>query len=139
MLEDVVDVAGDLARRAGADGDLQALDRRRFAQQQDGLHVARGLEVLLHALLALCQFFVQPRVFHRTGDLRRQQRQQPRVVLGEVADALALQIHDADDAILHDQRHGDFGADVGMRGDVARDRPACRPRARSRAIRRPRR
>ena len=33
---------------------------------------------------------------------------------------LALEIHDADDAVLDDERHGHFGANVGVRGDVAR-------------------
>ena len=42
------------------------------------------------------------------------------MLFGEVAHALALQIHHAHHAILHDQRHGDFRADVGMRSDVAR-------------------
>ena len=52
--------------------------------------------------------------------LRRQQRQRAHVVVREVADAAALQVHHAEHAVLQDQRHRDLRPDVRMRGDVAR-------------------
>ena len=41
------------------------------------------------------------------------------MVFGEVAHAVALQVHHPHHAILQNQRHGHFRADVGMRGDIA--------------------
>ena len=63
---------------------------------------------------------VEPGVFHAAGHLRRQQGQHAHVIVGEIADAVAFQIHHAHHAVLHHQRHGHLGADVGVRGDVAR-------------------
>ncbi len=42
------------------------------------------------------------------------------MLLGEVADALALHIQHAHHAILHHQRHGHFGMNVRLRRDIAR-------------------
>ena len=53
MLEDIVDVARDLARRAQPDRGLQPVDLRRAVGQQDALQLARGLQVFFHAALAL--------------------------------------------------------------------------------------
>ena len=63
--------------------------------------------------------FVKPRILDGAGDLRRKQGEQPRVIFGEVADALAFDVHHADHTVLHDQRHRHFGTDVGMRCNVA--------------------
>ncbi len=118
VLEDVVDVAGDFTRRAQADGHVQAFDFRGFARQHDELHIAGGFEIAVHPLLALRDFFVQARVFDRACDLGSEQCQQSRVLFGEVAHALALQIHHAHHAILDDERNGNFRADVGVGSDV---------------------
>ena len=42
------------------------------------------------------------------------------MIVAEIADAVALQIHHTHNAILHDQRHRHLGANVGVRSDVAR-------------------
>ena len=42
------------------------------------------------------------------------------MIVGEVPDAVAFQIHHADHAVLHDQRHRRLRPDIGMGGDVAR-------------------
>ena len=52
--------------------------------------------------------------------LRREQRQRAHVVVGEVADAAALQVHHAEHPVLQDQRHRHFRPDVRVRRDVAR-------------------
>ena len=78
---------------------------------------------------------VEPRVLDRAGDLRRQQRQRPHVIVGEEWPIrLALQVHHADHAVVHDQRHGHLRADIRMRSDVARIRQRYRARARPPAI-----
>ena len=75
---------------------------------------------------------VEPRILHRDGHARGGQFQQPLVLVGEVAGLLGLEIDDADDAVLHDQRHGQLGQHVRVGVDVVlprahvldQDRPA---------------
>ena len=40
----------------------------------------------------------------------------------KIVGLLAFEIHHADEAVLGDERNGEFGADVGIGGDVAFDR-----------------
>ena len=120
LLEETEHVAGDLARRAGPDARRQTLHLGILARQQDALELARGLEILIHALLALGDFFVQAGVFHRARDLLGQQRERALVILGKERDALAFDVQHAHDAVLHDQRNRQLRADARVRGDIAR-------------------
>ncbi len=120
LLEDIVDVAGDFARGAQADGGVEAGDFGLGVGEEDALQFARRFEIFLHAALALRELGVEARVFDGAGDLRRKQGEGAHVIVAEVADAVAFEIHHADHAVLHDQRHGDLGADIGVGGDVAR-------------------
>ena len=72
--EEIVYVAADLAGRAQSHAYLQALDVRSVIAEQQRLQLAGGFEVGIHSPLAVGDLFVEPGVFHRTGDLRRQQR-----------------------------------------------------------------
>ena len=56
----------------------------------------------------------------RDGDLRGQRGERALVVLVVVVDARVFEVEDADDLALVDERHGEFGADLGIVGDVAR-------------------
>src|SRR5581483_11149715 len=122
LFEKVVDIPADLACGAKPDRQLQTRYRWGFTRKQYRLQLARGLQVFIHALFANCNLFVQPRILHRTRDLRSQQRQQPRVVLSEEADTVAFYIQHSHYAVLHDQRNGEFGTDVGVRGNITRVR-----------------
>ena len=131
--EKIVEVAADFARRAQSDGDFETGHLGRFRRQQHGLQFEGGAQIFLHAPLALADFLVEPRIFDRDRDRRRQQAQRARMVFGEISDALAFQIHHADDAILHDQRHGDFASECQDARQCSADRPWCRGRAPFRA------
>ena len=104
MLEEVVDVARDLARRAQSDADFETLHVRRLAGQQQRLQFAGGLEIGVHAALAVGDLLVEPGVFDRAGDLRREQSQRPHVLIGEEGDLYGFQVHHAHNAVAHDQR-----------------------------------
>ena len=79
---------------------------------------------------------VEARVLDRDGHARGGEFQQALVFLGEVAALLGLEIDDADDAVLDDQRHRELGLHIGVGVDVvvdlcARPRPGwtgARPR-----------
>ena len=82
----------------------QTVNFRRHARLQHVLQFARGLQILVHALLALGDLLIEARILNRAGDLRRQQRKRPLVIFGEEAEARAFDVQHADNAILHDQR-----------------------------------
>ena len=86
----------------------------------DGATGRLGTTQHLRALLALREFFIEARVFDRACDLRREQCEKPRMVFSEIAYFFAFEVHDTDRAVLQNERHGDFRANVRLRCDVAR-------------------
>ena len=64
---------------------------------------------------------VEARVFDGLGDARGGEREQVQVLRAEVVGLLALEVHDADEAVFGDERNGEFGAHVGVGGDVVFD------------------
>jgi len=92
-LEQVVEVedAGDLARD--------------FVEDSEGLRLAGDTGV-------------EASVLHRDCHARGGQFQQSLMLGGEESGMFGLEVDDADDAILDDQRHGEFRHDVGVRVDV---------------------
>ena len=61
---------------------------------------------------------IEAGVLNGLGDARGGQGEQVQMLGAEVAGLLAFQVHDADEAVLGDERHGQFGAHVGIDGDV---------------------
>ena len=66
------------------------------------------------------ELLVEAGVFDGGGNLRCDERQSPDVLLGERADAFAFEVHDADDAVVEDEREGDLAADARIGFHVAR-------------------
>ena len=61
---------------------------------------------------------VEAGVLNGLGDARGGEGEHVQVLGAEVVGLLALQVHDADEAVFGDQRDGQLGADVGIGGDV---------------------
>ena len=120
MLEEIVKIAADLASRTGFQSYFEPGDLRRDSRSQNVLQFTRRLQVLLHALFALRQLFVETGVLNRTRNLRGQQRKRPHMIFREETELCALEIHDANHAILQNQRDGYFRPHILVRGDVAR-------------------
>ena len=120
VIEEVIDVTRDLAGGASLERNFQVRNHWGFARLQHLLQTARGAQILLHALLTLGEFFIEARVEDGHGDLRGEQREEAGMLFGEEAEGFAFEVHDADEAILRDERHGEFRADVGVRGNIAR-------------------
>ena len=61
---------------------------------------------------------VEAGVLNGLGDAGGGEGEQVEVLGAEVVGLLAFEIHDADEAVLGDERHGQLGADFGIGGDV---------------------
>ena len=62
---------------------------------------------------------IKPRIFDGLRDARCGEGEQVQVLGTEIAGLLALEVHHADEAVLGDQRHREFGAHIGIGRDVA--------------------
>ena len=89
---------------------VEIQDRRQLAgnlvQQQQGARLA-------------CSARIELSIFNADGHARRNQRQQPLVLVGEVARIARLQIYHPNDTVLDDQWDGQLGPHVGKRIDIA--------------------
>ena len=116
-----MEVAAELARRRERCRDIDALEPlRRLGRQQRDLHALREAHFLLQPRLVRAQLLVQPRVLDRHRRLAGEQRQDLDVALAERVELRALEIDDADAAILDEHRDRELGAHVGHDLDVAR-------------------
>ena len=66
---------------------------------------------------------VEACILDRLGYAGGGQLQQMHVFRLEIADLLGLKVDHANDAVLHDERHGQFRADIGIGADVVRIAP----------------
>ena len=64
---------------------------------------------------------VEARVLDGLRDARCGEGEQVQVLGLKKSGCFALEIHDADEAVFGDERNGEFGADVGVGGDVVFD------------------
>ncbi len=64
---------------------------------------------------------VEARVLDRDGHARGGEFEQALVLFGEEGGELGLEVDDADDAVLDDERDGELGAHVGVGVDVVLD------------------
>ena len=119
--EKVVEVAAELARRREPRGDVDALQPlRQLGRQQRRLDALREPDLLLEPDLVGADRLVEPRVLDRHGRLAREQREDLDVALAERVELRALEIEDADAAILHHQRNHQLRPRVVDDLDVAR-------------------
>ena len=99
--EEVVEVAAELARRLEPRRDVDALQALgQLGRQQRRLHALREADLLLEPHLVRADRLVEPRVLDRDRRLAREQRQDLDVALREGVELRALEIEDADAAIL---------------------------------------
>ncbi len=140
---DVV-LALDAFAEAGAEAVFEALGA--VAPEQDGEHleVDDALEEMADALEQVVEVEdagelagdfvedgeglrlagdagVEAGVFDGDGHARGGEFEQALVLVGEVGGVLGLEVDDADDAVLDDERDGEFGEDVGVGVDVVLD------------------
>ena len=116
-----MEIAADLAGRIERGGHLHALEPlRRFGWQKGDLDALRKTHFLFQPRLVRPQFLVQPRILDRHRRLARQERQDLDVTLGERIELRALEIDDADAAILDEHRDRKLRAHVGDNADVPR-------------------
>ena len=120
VLDKVVQIAADGARGQKAHRQLGVgvLGRRR--RQQAQLHLARHGHVSLELALLRAHRLVEARILNGDGDLRGQRGEHALVLFIEEAGARVLQIENADDPALVEERHDQLGAGLGVHGQVAR-------------------
>ncbi len=119
VVEEVEQVAGDLAGGLEAYSDFQALDLGRVAREEDRLEFTGGLEVVFHTLFALGDLFVQTGVLDGAGDGGGEQSEGASMFGSEIVEADAFEVQNANDAVAEEEGDGDFGMDVGVGRDVA--------------------
>jgi len=85
------------------------------------LDFASGVEIILQAELSLAGFLVETRVLEGHGDVRSQLGEHPLIFRSEGVRLDALEIENANKAILEEKRNHEFGASVeaGIAPDVA--------------------
>ena len=120
VVEEVVDVAADGAGGEELGGELGAVEVGRAGRHEAKLDLASHLEVALHALLFFVDALVEPRIRDGDGDLRGEGAECALMVVVEVVDAGVLEVEDADDLALVDERDSELGACLGVDDDVAR-------------------
>ncbi len=120
IVQKVVQVAADRARRPKAARDLGIRRRRRHRRQQPQLHLPCHLQIALHPLLFLVDALVQIGIRNRDGDLRGQRGQRALVILVVVVHPRVFQVDDADHLALIDQRSRQLGARLRVLNQVAR-------------------
>ena len=118
--QEIIEVAAQLARGLKTGADLEALNDRAQGGHDVHLDFARAFEVPLQARFAANHALVEPGVFDGHGDLRCQRRKNADMFVREVAQPGTFHIHDADHPVAIDQRHGHFGARLGIHHDVTR-------------------
>ena len=106
------------ANAAASSTPFETLRRRR--RQQRHLHALREAHFLLEPDLIGAHLLVESGVFDRHRRLARQQAQDLDVPLAERIELRALQIDDADAAILEQERNRELGLHVRHQLDVAR-------------------
>ena len=84
------------------------------------LQALRGGELALHARFVLRQLLVQPRVFERYRQMRRQNHERLHVVFGEIIHLRAFEVEHAHNAALVNHRNRQLGPRLRIHHDVAR-------------------
>ncbi len=107
--------------RADAKAPARSTPFNRFGgpgRQERRLDALREAHFLLEPLLRRSNFFVQPGVLDRDGGLAGEQRQDLDVALAEGVELRALEIDDADAAVLEQERNRQLRSHIGHQVDV---------------------
>ena len=116
-----MEISAQLARGIERRGHLHAFEPlRRPRRQKRDLHALREPHLFLEPLLVGAYLLVEPSVLDRDRGLTGKQRQDLDVALRERVELGALQIDDADAAVLDQEGNRQLGAHVGNQLDVAR-------------------
>ena len=89
-------------------------------RQQPDLQLASQRQVPFQTLFLLRNLLVQSRIFDRNRDLRGQRGQRPLVVFGEVSAPRVLQVENADDRSLVNERNCQLRTRLRIQQKVAR-------------------
>ena len=119
VFEEVVEVAADGAGGQKADREFGVLVHGRRGRQQAKLDFAGHGDVALELLLLALDGLVEARVFDGDGDLRGHGGEGADVIFVEEGGARVLEIEDADDALLVEERNDEFGARFCVHGEIA--------------------
>ena len=105
VLEEVVEVAADLARRGEARGDFGVLQGGALLRQETKLQLACKVEVVLEALFLAGDALVEAGVLDGDGHLRRHGGHDADVLIVEISAPGVFDVEHADDLLFVDERH----------------------------------
>jgi len=98
--EKIVEVSGQLTRRDIGGCNVQAGNVTFAVGQKLALDFARGVQIVLQALLAIAGLFEKAGIFERDGDIGAEDSQHAFVLGGEGVEVCAFEIENADESIL---------------------------------------
>ena len=116
----IVEVTGNLPRRAQTDGDVQSLHFRRFGGKKNLLQLESRAQIFFHQFFTTPDFLVQAGILHRDGYRRRQQFHGARMFFGEETGAFAFQIEHSNYPVLNGQRYRQLRMNAGVGSNIAR-------------------